>query len=211
MNTIVNGFFVLVSRAFGRYNAAHLVTFFQNVIELVTANVPFAGIKPPTAEGQAALDDLKAKGMAAVNGGKIEKAALMESRQDFLVIGRQWANYVEANCGGVLSTLLSSGFEARKAPTPPTTPETPTSVRVNYTNTTGRLRVLFKGKRNNRNYAVQYAESADGPWIDLPLASATRVDVNGLTPGKTYWFRVQAIGVKGMSSIWSATTSKMAI
>ena len=207
----MNGFFALVSRAFGRYNAAHLVTFFQNIINLVTGNVPFAGIKPTPAEAQTALDDLKAKNEAAMNGGKLEKMAEAEARLSFLVIGRQWANYVESNCGGVISVLLSSGFEARKAPTPPTTPETPADLRVNYTDTTGRLRVLFKGKRSNRNYALQYSESADGPWIDLPLSSSTRVDVNGLTPGKTYWFRVQAIGVKGMSSDWSSPISKMAI
>ncbi len=212
MNTIINGFYVLVSRAFGKYSAAHLVMFFQNVIDQLTGNAAFVGIKPTLAEGQAALDDLKQKDMAATNGGKMQIAERIESRADFLVIGRQWANFVEANCDGLLSTLLSSGFEARKAPTPSEQPEVPGSLGVGYwKEMSGLLRVYFKGNRNNRNYAVQYAESADGPWIDWPLASATRIKVTGLTPGTTYWFRVKAIGVKGMSSDWSSPTSKMAI
>ncbi len=211
MNTIINGFFVLVSRAFGKYNAAHLVTFFQNVINMLTDNPAFTGIKPPLAEGQAALDDLKAKEMAAKNGGHMDKVVLIETVDSFLVTGRQWASYVDANCGGSLATLLSSGFEARRAPTPPVNPEAPTNLRVNFGKTSGTARVLFKGNRNNRNYQVQYAESADGPWIDATLASATRVDVAGLTPGKTYWFRVKAIGVQGMSSNWTSSTSKMVI
>ncbi len=67
--------------------------------------------------------------------------------------------------------------------------------------TSGLLRVYFKGNRNNRAYAVQYAESADGPWIDWPLASATLIKSTGLTPGKTYWFRVKAIGVQACRAI----------
>lgn len=210
MNTI-KGFYVLVSRAFGKYNAAHLVTFFQNVISMMTDNPAFTNIDPPLAEGQLALADLKAKDEAAMNGGRMQIAERNEAQNAFLVIARQWANGVESSCNGSLATLLSSGFEAKRAPKPPAPPEVPTGLGVGYwMETSGLLRVFFKGSRNNRTYLVQYAESVDGPWTDCPLDSRTRINVIGLTPGKTYYFRVKAIGVNGMSSGWTATTSRMA-
>jgi hypothetical protein len=210
MNTIINGFYVLVSRAFGKYSAAHLVTFFQNVIDMVTGNPAFPGITPTTADAQTALDDLKAKDMAAMNRGRLEMLARNASRLAFLVIGRQWANYVEANCGGSLETLESSGFEARRAPTPPVAPNVPGNLRADYGKNSGEMVLRCKGNRNNRNYSTQYAEQPDGPWIDVPLSTGTRITITALTPGKMYWFRVRANAFKG-SSDWTPPTCKMAI
>jgi len=46
MSTIINGFFVLVSRGFGRFSVDHLITFLRNVITMVTGNAAFVDIEP---------------------------------------------------------------------------------------------------------------------------------------------------------------------
>jgi hypothetical protein len=87
----------------------------------------------------------------------------------------------------------------------------PANVRAAYNDMSGEMLLPCKGGRNVRNFSIQYAESADGPWIDLPLTTKARgTVVAGLTPGKMYWFRMNANGAKG-SSDWSVPTCKMAI
>jgi hypothetical protein len=210
MNNITDGFYVLVSRAFGIYTPAQFVMFFQNVIDLVTGNAPFAGITPTVPVAQAAVDDLKTKDLAALNKGRLETVARNASHRDALVIGRQWANFVDANCGDSLETLLSSGFLARRAPTPPAPPQTPGNVRLTHGDASGKVILRCRGRRINRNYSAQYAESPDGPWTSLPLSTKTTIEITGLTAGKTYWFQVRANGTKGFSE-WSPAVSIMAV
>ncbi|HSU85536.1 MAG TPA: fibronectin type III domain-containing protein [Chthoniobacterales bacterium] len=210
MSSIINGSFVLVSRAFGRYSVDHLIMFLRNAIAMVTGNVPFTGITPTPVSMTATVDDLAAKALLAMNGGRVEFAGRRAAQLATLTAARQWANFIEANCDGSLETLLSSGFEARKAPTPKVLPAVPGNVRLSYTDFTGELLLRFRGGRNDRNFSVQYAVSPDGPWTDVPLSSSTRVVISGLTAGTKYWVRVKANAAAG-SSEWTAPTCKMAV
>ena len=100
---------------------------------------------------------------------------------------------------GDLEVLLSSGFEAVKAPSPSVVPATPEKPTLSYTGKTGEMVFRFTGDHNVRNFSIEYGESATGPWTDFGLSSSTRVEITGLTPGKTYWARACANGAAGTS------------
>jgi hypothetical protein len=210
MNNIINGRFVIVSRKFAKFSAMHFITFFQNVINGVTAAVAFAGIKPTPAEAQASLDVLADKDLDALNGGGIEIVARDLAQIETVDIAREWASQVDVMCAGNLETLLSSNFEARRAPTASEVPGIPTEVRTTYHRKTNVVMLRAKRDPNAANYSSQYAESADGPWIDMPLSTKANIAFPGLTPAKMYWFRLRANGAKG-SSLWTAPTCKITI
>ena len=87
---------------------------------------------------------------------------------------------------------------------------TPGNPRLEYNGVSGSLVFRFTGDYNVRNFSVQHSENANGPWIDHPLSTSTRVRLEELTPGKTYFARSRANGTAG-SSDWTVPTSKMAI
>ncbi len=210
MSTIDNGLYPRVSRGFGKYSVTHLILFFRNLIAMINSNPAYPKPAPTIEVFTTAVNDLDVKAQTAMNGGKVEIAARRASQAAALSLARQLANYVEGNCGNDIETLLSSGFDAIKAPTPPVTPVTPGNPRLEYNGTSGTLVFRFTRGRNVKNFSVQHSENVDGPWTDHPLSTSTRVRLEELTPGKTYWARSRANGTAG-SSDWTVPTSKMAI
>ncbi|MGI9088436.1 MAG: fibronectin type III domain-containing protein [Chthoniobacterales bacterium] len=211
-SSINNGFFPRFSRKFANVPVAMLIAFLRNVIVMMTGNPAF--LTPPPnpslADVKTAVDDLEEKNQAALNGGKVEIANRRAAQEAAVNLGRQLGNYVESQSNGDLAVLLSSGFDAVRAPTPSVVPATPLNPTLNYTGVSGELLFRFLGDYNVRNFSVGYAESAAGPWTDNGLSTTSRVLLAGLTPGKTYWARACANGAAGTSD-WCTPASIMAI
>jgi hypothetical protein len=207
---MINGLYPRVSRSFGRYTVNHLITFLRNLITMMTSNPAFPTPDPDLKAFALVVDDLDTKAQSAMNRGRTEITARRAARVNTLSLTRQLANYVEMRCNGSLETLQSSGFAAVRAPSPPFVPATPGNPRLEYNGITGTLVFRFTGDRNVKNFSVQHAENVAGPWIDHPLSTSTRVRLEDLTPGKSYWARSRANGTAG-SSDWTVPTSKMAI
>lgn len=196
---IINGLYPRVSRAFAKSRVSLLITFLRNVVTQMTGNPAFPTPTPTLAVITATVDDLDAKNQAALNKGRLEVAARRAAKVTTLAQARQLGNYVESHCDGSLETLLSSGFEAVRAPSPPIVPATPSDARLTYNGTSGQLIFRFTGDFNVKNFSVQHAESVTGPWIDHDLSTSTRVKITDLTPGKMYWARTRANATAGSS------------
>jgi hypothetical protein len=211
MSTIVDGLYPRVSLRFARFSVNNLITFLRNLGTMIAKNPAFPTPTPSLAEFADAVKDLDQKAQAALNRGRIEVNARKASRRAMLTLARRLASYVQTNCNSDLNTLLSSGFDAIKSPTPPVIPATPGNPRLGYKrNSSGSLIFRFRGGRNVNNFSVQHSESVDGPWIDHPLSTSTRVEIKQLVPGKMCWARSRANGTAG-SSDWTVPTSKMTI
>jgi hypothetical protein len=195
-----DAFLPLASREFAIYTTDDLIGFTTNGITHVTGYAPVAAIKPTIAEMQAGLDDLIAKNAAARNGGRTERMLRNLAKKATVDQIRQWAGFIESVADGDRMVIVNCGFQLRRASTPSTIPATPTNVRVADGKVSGEAVLRCKGGRNVRNFSSQYAESADGPWIDRPLTTKARgTVVPGLTPGKVYWYRMRANGAAGSS------------
>ena len=210
MPPILIGFQPRVARSFARYPVSVMITFFRNVITSMTANPAFPTPSPTLAVFKTAVDDLDAKTQAAMNRGRVEVAARRASQAAAISLARQLGNYVESQSNGDLETLLSSGFEPVRTPSSSIVPSTPGNPRLSLTKLSGQLLFRFVGDANTRNFSVQYADNAAGPWIDHDLSTGTRVLLTGLTPGKVYYSRSRAHGAAG-SSDWCSPVSLMAV
>jgi hypothetical protein len=210
MSSIINGYYPRCARYYATYPITVFIIWLRNVITMMTGNVSFPTPSPSLTVVTAAVNDLEVKTQEALNGGRMEMAARRAAEATALSLARQLGNYVESQANGDLEVLLSSGFEAIKAPSPSVVPTTPGKPTLNYTGVTGELLFRFTGDYNVRNFSIQYGESATGPWTDYGLSSSTRVTLAGLTPGKTYWARACANGAAGTSD-WCTPASLMAV
>jgi hypothetical protein len=86
----------------------------------------------------------------------------------------------------------------------------PQNPRLGLTDKSGELLFRFDRVKNARNYTIQTALSATGPWQEWDLYSSSRALITGLAPGQTYWARTCANGTVGPSD-WTVPTSAMAI
>lgn len=178
----------------------------------MTGNAAFPTPSPTLAVVKTAVDDLEVKAAAALNRGRVQVMARRVAQRNVLALARQLSNYVESNCDGSVETLLSSGFDARRAASPEQMPAVPANPRLKHNGSSGVLLFQFNsdGSGNTRNFSVQHGENPDGPWIDHALSTSTRVEIPGLTPGKVYYARAKANAAAG-SSDWTVPTSKMAV
>ena len=86
----------------------------------------------------------------------------------------------------------------------------PANPRLSLTGKTGELWFKFDRVTNAQNYTIQTATASSGPWEDYDLSGASRVLLEGLTPGTIYWVQACANGSAGASE-WTAPISAMAI
>lgn len=210
MNTATNGYYARVALSFARKLDTDLIAFTRNVITLTSGNAQYPSPNPTLAALTAAVDDFEAKVHDALDGGKIAIASRNASRVELLSLLRQLASYVQGNCAADLLMLLTSGFEAVRAPSKAGILPAPKNPSLSLTDRSGELMFKFDAVSNSRNYSIQTATSAAGPWADFDLSTTSRVVIDGLTPGEIYWARTCANGSAGASE-WSAPTSAMAI
>ena len=210
MNTSINGYYPRVLLSFTRKLDTDLIAFVRNVVTLTTGNAQYPAPKPTLAEVTTSVDAFEEAVHTALDGGKIAIAARNAARQALLGVMRQLAAYVQGNCDADLLALISSGFDAVRAPSPATVPTAPQNPRLSLTDKSGELLFRFERGDNVQNFSIQSAATANGPWKDEGLSSSARYLFEGLKPGETTWARSCANGSSG-SSEWSTPTTAMAV
>lgn len=210
MNTEVNGFFARVALSFARKVDTALIAFVRNVITLMTGNAQYPTPSPSLATVTTSVNTFETKVHEALNGGKLAIAARNAARADLLSLMRQLAAYVQGHCNADLLALLSSGFEAVRAPSPVGVLPAPQNLRLALNGRSGELLLRFDRVNNAANYSVQTAPAATGPWEDEGLTTAANMVIGGLTPGETIWARACANGSAGASE-WSTPTTAMSL
>lgn len=204
------GSYPRVSLGFAKKIVTDLIAFARNVITLMTGNEHYPTPLPSLATITTAVNTLETAVHDALDGGKIAIATRNAALAELLSLLRQLAAYVTGNCNADIVVLLSSGFEAVKAPSPVGVLPAPENLRLSATGISGELYLRFDRVPNAANYSVQVATTPDGPWEDQALSTSTRVTVNGLTPGKVYWVRACANGSAG-SGGWGGPATAMAV
>jgi hypothetical protein len=164
MNTQISGFYPRVSLAFARKIDTDLIAFVRNVIALVTGNDKYPTPSPSLATITTAVNAFETAVHDALDGGRIAIATRNAARTELLSLMRQLAAYVQGNCGADLVTLIGSGFDAVRAPSPVGVLPAPGNLRLEYMGMSGELRLRFDRVNNAANYSVQSATSPDGPW-----------------------------------------------
>ncbi len=210
MNNATNGFYARVALSFARKIDTDLIAFVRNVITLMTGNTRYPAPTPALAVLTTSVNAFETAVHDALDGGKIAIATRNAARVELLALMRQLAAYVQASCNADLLALISSGFDAVRAPSPVGVLPPPQNPRLSLTGKSGELMLKFDRVTNAANYSVQSAPAATGPWADEDISTATRVVIGGLTPGEVLWARACANGSAGASE-WTAPTTAMAV
>ena len=210
MKNTTNGFFARVALSFARKIDAELIVFVRNVITQMTGNTQYPNPSPTLAAVTISVNAFETAVHDALDGGKIAIATRNAARAELLSLVRPLAAYVQGHCGADLLLLISSGFDAVRAPSPAGILLPPQNPRLSLTNRSGELLFRFDRVNNASNYSVQTAANVTGPWEDEDLSTSTRVPIGGLTPGETIWARACANGTAGASE-WCAPVSAMAL
>ena len=185
----------------------------------VSANLFGKAAFPSPPVTKAALDAANTAFSAAITaqttGGKAATADKHNKRDILVGLLRLLAGYVQIRHGDDLAVLLSSGFEAVSSGHAPISLQAPT-IRDIMNGNSAQLILRIMTMANVRMFKVRYAAigagGTPGPWLDGGLfTDSRRMAVDGLTPGSTYTFQVQAIASGSIYSDWSDAVSHMSM
>ena len=168
----------------------------QSIIKNMNGNPNYPLPMPELDAMTQALTAFQTALVAQRTGTPSDTARKNDLRTALMETCRRLANAVEAKCNGDLSILLSSGFDARKEPTPAGRLQKPDNFQVTVTGLPGSVKVSVGKVEGATLYMFQYAL---GPVTDTTqwqtINSTTRNKIiDKLEPGKLYAFRVGAGG-----------------
>ncbi len=164
-------------------NTAVLTAFANLQADLVAANENHMHALAMLDKAMAVRDNT----LAAWNGGIVTLAAFTQSAT-----------------GGSEEKILSTGFDVRKAPSPPPPVGAPGPLTVKLNGSPGVTLISWPPVAEARSYLVEQSPApiTETSWaqVDTPAKASCKLD--GAEPGTVYWFRVAAVTRKG-SSPWS--------
>ena len=189
-----------------------LIIFTDSVISKMTGNAEYPTPVPTLASVQTSLTAFQDALAEAKDGGPSKTVAKNAAREVLVTKLRSLALYVQQACGDDLAVLLSSGYEATKSPTPAGVLPAPQQVTLTQGALSGTLDLRGRPVTNAGAYEAQKTATIDNPnsWESVDQVTAARMQLDGLTPGKTYWARLRAIGSAGPGA-WSEPASAIAL
>ena len=201
-----------ISLSFARATDGNLVIFTDSVISKMTNNAEYPTPTPTLASVQTSLTAFQDALAEAKDGGPSKTAAKNAAREVLMTKLRNLTLYVQMECGDDLAVLLTSGFEATKTPTPAGILPAPQQVTLTQGPLSGTLDLRGRPVSNAGAYEAQKTTRIDNPgsWESVDQMTAARMQIEGLTPGKTYWARIRAIGSAGPGA-WSEPVSAIAL
>lgn len=121
------------------------------------------------------------------------------------------AAYVEKTAKGVESVITSAGFSVRADATPTNSMPQVENLKATMGDNPGEVDLGWDGNiKSKRGFKEEVREHISGSqWGGAKFVSASRCTFEGLTPGKTYAFRVRVLGPKDLMGPWSDEAVKM--
>lgn len=168
----------------------------QSIIKSMTNNVSFPAPIPELDAVSQAFTAFQVALVAQRTGTKRETAIKNDLRAALILTCRHLANVVDAKSNNDLGILLSSGFDARKEPTPAGRVGKPVGLQVTMGIVPGSVKVSIGKVPSAILFVYQYAlapATDQTEWKTLNSTTRTKTIIN-LEPGKQYAFRVGAAG-----------------
>jgi len=181
-----------------------LIQFTKKLVNRITGNPNFVDPLPTLVDLQTKLDEFETLAIAADDGTKKDRVDRDASSRELKEMLRVLANYVAMIAAGNPSIILSSGFDIRNAiePVPPLT--IPVALKAVRSSHTGVVELDWDAVSNALTYRVMMTTSdpnlTEATWVSVALSSKSKAEINNLSPGVYYWFKVQAVGRSNMSA-----------
>ena len=180
---------------------AQKIEFGRNVSGKLKGNANFSAPDVALADLDAKTDLLEARSVASLSGGKESKALLHQTEEEWDDLMRKTANYVNRIADGDDAVILSAGFNLAKQPAPAVRPD----FSVELGEKSGSVTIRRQAVDGAKSYIWQYYMSEtpatnDADWVTAQVTSKASVDLSGLTPKTTYWFRSAVVTTAGTSA-----------
>lgn len=181
-----------------------LLTFSQAVVAGMTLNTSFFPEPIPTVAAVAAMNTAYSGFLsAAASRDKTAVASKDELRDTLILMLADLAAYVNNLASGDVSKLASSGFAIVKTAEPLPPIDIPKNFLVQAGLNTGEIALSIDRVKGALSYNFQVTPdplTAESVWDTRPT-SRSKFVFNNLEVGKTYWFRVAAVGPRDQVTI----------
>ena len=187
----------------------------RNHVTMLTGNPNFPPPTTPPAADITTACDLLETSIQEVQffGGKVAHELKRTRAKAVRALIKELGGYIQANCDGDRNKILSAGFDVVPDPTPVEELAMPQNLRALLTNAAGEVPVRWNVVDDATNYLVEVNNTdpdEESGWTVVAYTSRSRYIVTGLTTAKFYWFRVQALGRKGLKSPLSESIKTLA-
>ena len=201
---------VLISFDSGSYTDSELLAKAADVISGMTNNSGFStpSPTPETIEtSRAAFLDA----LAASNSGSHQAVAYKnDKRKELEELLHDLGVYVNQTAKGDEALLLSSGFDLQKKAGPAGPLPAPENIRVQVGESAGSVELSCERVKQAVCYAVQYRNLTEPGETDIVFATKPKFEIDGLTTGHHYAFRILAIGTNPKRT-WSNEVSSFVL
>jgi hypothetical protein len=179
----------------------------KNIVLKMTGNATYTTPSPSLASVTTAISRLETSYEAALDKG-ITKTAIM--RTDELNLDNLMAllmNYVQDASGGDELKILSSGMDVKSKSTSPQALPMPENLKSAKDSDAGEAKLKWSPVVSAKAYLVQSSPTPDvlESWTFFDACTRADYIAMGLASQTTIWFRVAALGAKGLGP-WSDAT-----
>lgn len=196
--------FFLVKKGLTALTSKALVEKGRNCVDMLTGNATFtlpAGFLENLTTACNALE--QANEEVLFFGGKVNYQAKRNAEVAVRDILRELAGLVQQQSSGNEGKILSAGFDVRRRGKPVDKLATVENLRSVLTPFRNQVVLRWNNERNAANYEVfinREDPNKEASWERVAITSRATCTVDGLESVRHYWFRVQAIGRKGLLS-----------
>ncbi len=196
---------ITIVLSFKRLTQPELTTFTNNVIQKMTTDSQFSGLKPQVDALKTTYEQFMIAYANAAQGGK-DRVKEKNTRLDALIEQLTTvARYIELLPNSTDETAEMAGFEVRKPKKPINELAVPTKFKVVNEERHGSLRFSWDAVGGAVNYAIEYLVKGKDQWQNGIYSTSKDIIYPGFTPGDFIEFHVKAIGRKEITSDWSET------
>jgi len=178
---------------------------------------PWPAQVPSFAQLEAAYNAYQDALHAAANRDRTKIAERDASRADLEAKLKALAPYLEMVAQGDTTKLMRTGYGLRKDPVRGVNadpPPAPAGFTAKHGKLTGSVILHGASVQGAASYEASHTEgnpSDEASWQDDgTFAGCNHIDLAGLTPGKTHWFRIRAINSNG-NGAWTDPASLIVV
>ena len=204
----------IVSKTFSpkKYKDSDLLRKASSILEQMSNNVNFAESNEKQDTLRLCIQNFRDAIVATFDGGKMTTVVKRDCRRKLENALQEMADYVQELCRGNAAVVYSAGFDIHKKPSKVGALDKPLYVKIEMGSNKGCVVVSCAVVERALFYVFEYrltSEMNENAWIQVS-GSRRKMQINGLTSGQEYSFRVAAARTHP-SRIWSEVVKSYVI
>ncbi|MFN0275931.1 MAG: fibronectin type III domain-containing protein [Chitinophagales bacterium] len=194
--------FMKVALNYVKLTIAEKIQKAKNIVAMMTGNPAYPLPDPKLEDVTAAITALELSYEAALDGGKTKKQQMYADEAALDDYINRLGGYVQTASEGDELTILSSGMDVKKKPTPAGLLPVPENMKAKTGALEGTIDFAWKSNAKANGYILEYTEDPLGStaWVKVEGITKAKYTLQGLVSGKKYWGRVSVFNTAGITN-----------